>query len=123
MLAPGTRCGSSSAGGGAAAGPRGASNSPLDRVGSGAGTVPTRRSGGTSGWKSSTAGDEDDAGGRGGSVSETALAEVLSDGPSVIPGPFRVSSPATCSGSPRQRGWRTGSPPGVVEFLCSGYVK
>src|SRR6202040_2177220 len=95
--------------------PRSADGSPLGPVEvSRAATVPTWRSGGTSGWKSSATGD--DAG------SETALDEVLSDGPSVIPDPLPIPSPVGCSGCPRRMGSCTGYPAGVDEFLCSGYV-
>src|SRR2546430_2801682 len=113
MLAPGTRCCSSDWPGTCiAAGPGGSDSigspvlkavvsrsesegSPLAGVeDSGAETVPTRRSVGTSGWKSSAAGD--DAGGEEG-ASETALAEVLSDEPSVISGPLPIPSPGGCS--------------------------
>src|ERR1700737_2129076 len=131
MLAPGTSCGSSWLGDGSADGSRGASKSigsagpaegsPLGRGGSAAPDAPTWRSGGPSGWKSSTAGASDAACGAG-SMSETALDEVLSDGPSVIPGPFPIPSPVTFSGSPRLMGSRTVYPPGADEFLCSGYV-
>src|ERR1700722_14737036 len=132
MLAPGTSCCSS--GGGAAPDPGelGASNSigspvpnavvsrsgsddsRFDGEASGAVTVPTCRSVGTSGWKSSAADDDAEP--------VTALAEALSDGPSVIPGPFSVPSPVGRSGCPRWMGPPPGYPARADEFLCSGYV-
>src|ERR1700722_17314445 len=123
MLAPGTSCFSS--GGGAAPDPgelgasnsigsRGSDDSRFDGEASGAVTVPTCRSVGTSGWKSSAADDDAEP--------VTALAEALSDGPSVIPGPFSVPSPVGRSGCPRWMGSPPGYPARADEFLCSGYV-
>src|ERR1700722_20180378 len=132
MLAPGTSCCSS----GAAEsdpGELGASkstgspvpNAVVSRSGSdapplgggeayGAATVPTWSSGGTSGWKSSAADDDAEP--------VTALAEALSDGPSVIPGPLSVPSPVGRSGCPRRMGSPPGYPARADEILCSGYV-
>ena len=80
-------------------------------------TVPTCRSGGTSGWKSSATGDSEGLVG-----SETALDAALSNGPSVIPGPLPIPSPVGCCGCLRPKGSRTGCPARVDEFLCSEYV-
>src|SRR5438067_1101874 len=132
MLAPGTRCCSS----GCADGSGSAGLDTLNSVGSPAwnavvsrsetddsglpdrdsgAAVPTRRSVvGTSGWNSSAAGavaregpgPRDSVGG--GCEPETALAEVLSDEPSVIAAPLPVPSPVADSGRPRRRGSRAG---------------
>src|SRR5277367_5302992 len=133
MLAPGTSCCSFDGAAESDPGELGASNSigspapnavvsrsrsddsPLDgREASGAATVPTWRSVGTSGWKSSAAGD----------VAEpvTASAEALSDDPAVIPGPLSVPSTVGWSGRPRWIGSPPGYPACTDEFLCSGYV-
>src|ERR1700727_1576385 len=133
MLAPGTSNCSSDGGAASDPGELGASNSigspvpeavgsrsgaddpPFDGgEASGAVTVPTCRSVGTSGCKSSAADDDAEP--------VTALAEALSDGPSVIPGPFSVPSPVGRSGCPRWMGSPPGYPARADEFLCSGYV-
>src|SRR5271163_2614908 len=132
MLAPGTSCCSSDGAAEADPGELGASNSigspmpnavvsrsgsdsPFDGgEASGAATVPTWSSVGTSGWKSSAADDDAEP--------VTALAEALSDGPSVIPGPLAIPSPVGCVGYPRRRDSRTSCSAPADEFLCSGYV-
>src|ERR1700761_353370 len=133
MLAPGTSCCSSDGTAAPDPGELGASNSigspvpnaVVSRSGSddspfgggevvGAATMPTWRSVGTSGWKSSAADDDAEP--------VTALAEALSDGPSVIPGPLSVPSPIGRSGCPRWMGSPPGYPACADEFLCSGYV-
>src|ERR1700730_9291971 len=133
MLAPGTSCCSSDGAAESGPGELGASNSigcpaanaVVSRSGAddrppggaeafGAATVPTCRSVGTSGWKSSAAGDDAEP--------VTALAEPLSDDPSVISGPLSVASPVGRSGRPRWRGSPPGNPARSDEFLCSGYV-